>query len=75
MEYTFFISALIGVRTKVITLSLNQVSGQNSGTVAVIVGNCGRERRYRDTILYGIGYNITQCLLIVISDLFEVWSQ
>lgn len=41
MEYTFFIGTFIGVRAKVITLSLNQVSGQNRGTVAVIVGNCG----------------------------------
>lgn len=75
MEYTFFISTLIGVRTKIITLSLNQVSGQNCGTVAVVVGNCGRERRYRNTILHGISHHITQRLLIVISDLFEVRRQ
>lgn len=75
MEYTFFISTLIGVRTKVITLSLNQVSWQNCRTVAVVVGNCGRERRYRNTILYGIRHHIPQRLLIVISDLFEVWRQ
>lgn len=75
MEYTFFISTLIGVRTKVITLSLNQVSWQNCGTVAVVVGNCGRERRYRNTILHGISHDITQRLLIVISDLFEVRRQ
>ena len=75
MEYTFFISTLISVRTKVITLSLNQVSGQNCRTVAVIVGNCRRERRYRNTILYGIRHDITQRLLIVISDLFEVRRQ
>ncbi|EMI37068.1 hypothetical protein MTE2_4488 [Klebsiella pneumoniae VA360] len=59
MKYTFFISTLIGVRTKVITLSLNQVSWQNCGTVAVVVGNCGRERRYRNTILHGISHHIT----------------
>ncbi|STV28017.1 Uncharacterised protein [Klebsiella pneumoniae subsp. pneumoniae] len=75
MEYTFFISTLIGVRTKVITLRLNQVSWQNCGTVTVVVGNCGRERRYRNTILHGISHHITQRLLIVISDLFEVWRQ
>ena len=63
------------MRTKVITLSLNQVSGQNCGTVAVVVGNCGRERRYRNTILHGISHDITQRLLIVISDLFEVRCQ
>ena len=40
MEYTFFISTLIGVRTKIIALSLDQVSWQNCGTVAVVVGNC-----------------------------------
>ena len=75
MEYTFFISALIGVRTKVITLSLNQVSGQNCGTITIVVSYCGRERRYRNTILYGIRHDITQRLLIVISDLFEVRCQ
>ncbi|VCW29740.1 hypothetical protein BANRA_01608 [Klebsiella pneumoniae] len=75
MENTFLISTLIGVRTKVITLSLNQISWQNRGTVAVVVGNCGREGRYRNTILHCIGHNITQRLLIVISDLFEVRCQ
>lgn len=75
MENAFLISALIGVRTKVITLSLNQVSRQNRRTVAVVVGNCGRERRYRNTILHSIGHDITQRLLIVISDLFEVRRQ
>ena len=72
MENTFLIGTLIGVRTKVIALSLNQVSWQNCGTIAVVIGNCGRERRYRNTILHGIGHDITQRLLIVISDLFEV---
>lgn len=75
MENAFLISTLIGVRTKVISLSLNQVSGQNRGTVAVVVGNCGRERRYRNTILHGISHDITQRLLIIISDLFEVRGQ
>lgn len=75
MEYTFFISTLIGVRTKIITLSLNQISGQNRGTVAVVVSNCSRECRYRNTILHGIRNDITQRLLIVISDLFEVRCQ
>ena len=75
MICTFFISTLIGMRTKVITLSLNQVSWQNCRTVAVVVGNGGRERRYRNTILHGISHDITQRLLIVISDLFEVRRQ
>lgn len=75
MEYTFFIGTFIGMRTKVITLSLDQVSRQNCRTVAVVVGNCGGKRRYRDTILHGIGHHITQRLLIVISDLLEVWRQ
>ncbi len=75
MENAFLICTLIGMRTKVITLSLNQVSWQNRGTVAVVVSNCGRERRYRYTILHSIGHHITQRLLIVISDLFEVWRQ
>ena len=75
MENAFFISALIGVRTKVITLSLDQVSWQNCGTITIVVSYCGRERRYRNTILHGISHHITQRLLIVISDLFEVWCQ
>lgn len=75
MENAFFIGALIGMSTKVITLSLDQISRQNRGTVAVVIGNCGRECRYRNTILYSISYNITQRLLIVISDLFEVRRQ
>lgn len=75
MEYTFLIGTLVSMRAKVITLSLNQVSRQNCGTVAIIVGNCGRERRYRNTILHGISHHITQRLLIVISDLFEVRRQ
>ncbi len=75
MEYTFFIGTFIGMRTKVITLSLDQVSWQNCGTITIVVGNRGRERRYRNTILHGISHHITQRLLIVISDLFEVRRQ
>ena len=75
MEYTFFIGTFIGMRTKVITLSLDQVSWQNCGTITIVVSYCGRERRYRNTILHGISHHITQRLLIVISDLFEVWCQ
>lgn len=75
MEYTFLIGTLVSMRAKVITLSLNQVSGQNCGTITIVVSYCGRERRYRNTILYGIRHDITQRLLIVISDLFEVRCQ
>jgi hypothetical protein len=75
MEYTFFISALIGMRTEIVTLSLNQVSWQNCRTVAVVVGNGSRECRNRDTILNSISHDITQRLLIFISNLFEVRRQ
>jgi hypothetical protein len=75
MEYTFFIGTLIGMRTKIITLSLNQVSWQNCRTVAVVVGNSSRESWYRNTILHGISNDITQRLLIFISNLFEVRCQ
>ena len=72
MENTFFISTLIGMRTEVITLCLDQVSWQYFSTIAVIVGNGRREGRYRDAILNSVGNNITQRLLIFISDVLEV---
>ena len=75
MEYAFFISALIGMSTEIVTLSLNQVSRQDCRTVAVVVGNGGRECRNRDTVLNGISHNITQRLLIFISNLLEVRRQ
>ena len=59
MEHTFFISTLIGMRTKVVTLSLDQVSRQYGCTVAVVVGNGSREGRYRDAILNRVSNNIT----------------
>ncbi len=75
MEYTFFINALISMRTKIVTLSLDHVGGQNSGTVAVIIGNRSGEGRNRDTVLYRISNDITQRLLVVIGNLLEVRSQ
>ncbi len=75
MEHTFFINALISMRTKIVTLSLDQVRRQNSGTVAVIIGNRSGEGRNRDTVLYCISNDITQRLLVVIGNLLEVRSQ
>ncbi len=75
MEYTFFISALISMSTEIITLRLNQVSRQDCRAIAVVVGNSRRESWYRDTILYSISNDITQSLLILISNLFEVRCQ
>jgi ABC-type transporter Mla MlaB component len=75
VEHTFFIGTLIGMRTKIVTLRLNQVSRQDCGTIAIVVGNGSRERRNRNTILHSICNNIAQGLLIIISDLLEVWRQ
>ena len=43
MEHTVFISTFIGVRTEVVTLSLNQVRWQDRSTIAVVISNSGRE--------------------------------
>ena len=75
MEHTFFINALISMRTEIVTLCLDQVRRQNSGTVAVIIGNRSGEGRNRDTVLYCISNDITQRLLVVIGNLLEVRSQ
>ena len=75
MEHTFFINALISIRTEIVTLCPDQVRRQNSGTVAVIIGNRSGEGRNRDTVLYRISDDIAQRLLVVIGNLFEVRSQ
>ena len=72
MEYTFFISAFIGMSTEIVALSLDQVSWQDCRAIAVVVGNGSRECWNRDTVLNSISHDITQCLLIFISNLFEV---
>ena len=66
MEYAVFISALVGMRAEVVTLRLNQVRRQHRRAVAVIVSDCRRESRYRNTVLYRIGDNIAQRLLVII---------
>ena len=75
MEHTFFINALISMRTEIVTLCLDQVCRQNSGTVAVIIGNRSGKGRNRDTVLYRISDDIAQRLLVVIGNLLEVRSQ
>lgn len=75
MEHTFFINALISMCTEIVTLCLDQVRRQNSGTVAIVIGNRSGEGRNRDTVLYCISNDITQSLLVVIGNLLEVRSQ
>ena len=75
MEHTFFINALISMRTEIVTLCLDQVRRQNSGAVAVVIGNRSSEGRNRDTVLYCISDDIAQRLLVVIGNLLEVRSQ
>lgn len=75
MEYTFFISALVGMSTEIVALSLDQVSWQHCRAIAVVVGNSSRECRNRDTVLNSISHDITQRLLVFISNLFEVRRQ
>lgn len=75
MEHTFFINALISMRTEIVTLCLDQVRRQNSGAVAVVIGNSSGEGRHRDTVLYCVSDDIAQRLLVVIGNLLEVRSQ
>ena len=75
MEYTFFISTLICMRAEIVTLRLNQVSRQYSGTIAIVVGNSRREGGNRNTILHSVCNHIAQRLLIIIGDLLEVRRQ
>lgn len=75
MEHTFFINALISMCTEIVTLCPDQVRRQNSGTVAVVIGNRSSESRNRDTVQYRISNDITQRLLVVIGDLLEVRGQ
>ena len=75
VEHTFFIRTLIGMRTEVVTLCLNQVRWQNSSTIAVVICHRSGEGRNRDTILYRVRNNITQRLLIFVCNLLEVRRQ
>lgn len=75
MEHTFFIGTLIGMRTEVVTLCLNQVRWQNGSAIAVVICHRSGEGRNRDTILHRVRNNITQRLLIFVSNLFEVRRQ
>lgn len=75
MEHTFFINALISMRTEIVTLCLDQVCRQNSRTVAVVIGNRSGKGRNRDTVLYCISNDIAQRLLVIIGNLFKVRSQ
>lgn len=75
MEHTFFINALISMCTEIVTLCTDQVRRQNSGTVAIVIGNRSGEGRNRDTVLYRISNDITQRLLVIIGNLLEVRSQ
>ena len=73
MEDTFFISTLIGMRPEVVSLCLNQVCRQNSRAIAIIISNSSGESWDWNTILYSIGHNIAQGLLILVSNFFEIW--
>lgn len=75
VEHTFFIRTLIGMRTEVVTLCLNQVRWENGSTIAVIVCHRSGEGRNRDTVLHRVRNNITQRLLIFVSNLLEVRRQ
>src|SRR5688572_14440597 len=75
MEYAIFVGTFVSMRTEVVTLCLDQVGGQNRRTVAVVVVDRSREGWRRDTVLNGIRHDITQRLLIFISNVFEVRSQ
>lgn len=75
MEHTFFIGTFIRMRAEVVTLCLDQVSWQHRRTVAVVVRHCSGEGRHRNTVLHSVSHNVTQRLLILISDIFEVRCQ
>lgn len=75
MEYIFFINVFISMCIEIVMLCLDQVCRQNSGVVVVIIGNCSGEGWNWDIVLYCVSDDIVQCLLVVIGDLFEVWSQ
>ncbi|GAB8122826.1 hypothetical protein OkiPb00357_19990 [Escherichia coli] len=63
------------MRPEIVTLCLDQVRRQNSGTVAIVIGNRSGEGRNRDTVLYCISDDIAQRLLVVIGNLLEVRGQ
>ena len=75
MEHTFFICTFIRMRTEVVTLRLNQVGRQYGSAIAVVVRYCSGEGRHRNTILYSVCYNITQRLLVFVSNLLKVRCQ
>src|SRR5690606_2723736 len=75
MEHTFFIRTFIRMRTEVVTLRLDQVGRQYGSTIAVVVRHCSGEGRHRNTVLYCVCYNITQRLLVFVSNLLEVRRQ
>ncbi len=72
MEHTFFINALISMRTEIVTLCLDQVRWQHCGTIAVIVSNRCREGWYWNAVLHCISNNITQRLLVVVGNFLKI---
>ena len=75
MEHAFLVDTFVGVRTEVVALRLDQVRRQYRRTVAVVVGDRGGEGWRRDTVLHGVSHHVTQRLLVLVSDLLEVWRQ
>lgn len=63
------------MRTKVITLRLDQVRWQYGSTVAVIVRHRSGEGRNRDTVLHSVSNHVTQRLLVFVRDFLEVRCQ
>ncbi len=75
MEDTLFIRTLVGMRTEVVTLRLNQVGRQHGSTIAVVVCHRSGEGWNRNTVLYCVSNHVTQRLLVLVRNLFEVRCQ
>ncbi len=67
------VNSLILMRAKKVSLSLQQVRGEVSTSVAVIEGQCRRQSRRRNATLYCFYEHISQRLLRVRNCLREKW--
>ncbi len=57
------VHALVGMRAKVVALSLREVRGQALGAVAVVIAQRRRERRRGNAVQHGLGYDLAPICL------------
>src|SRR5690554_519598 len=68
---TRFVDALIGMRTKVIALGLQQVGGQALTAVAIEIVECGGNSGSGDAVHYSSGHYTTPAVLCLVHHILK----